>query len=49
MKNVRIRNYSGQYFPAFGLNTDQSNSKYGHILRSALTIDKISVSRKDQE
>ena len=33
-KNVRIRKYSGPYFSAFGLNTDQNNSEYGHILRS---------------
>ena len=26
-KNVRIRSYSGPYFPAFGLN----NSEYGHF------------------
>ena len=32
MKRVRIRSYSGLYFPAFGLNTDQNNSKYGHFL-----------------
>ena len=24
VKSVRIRSYSGRYFPAFGLNTDQS-------------------------
>ena len=33
-KDVRIRKYSGLYFSAFGLNTDQSNSEYGHFLRS---------------
>ena len=27
VKSVRIRNYSGRYFPAFGLNTDQNNSE----------------------
>ena len=26
--------YSGLYFPAFGLNSDQNNSEYGHFLRS---------------
>ena len=36
MKSVRIRSYSGPYFPAFGLNTDQNNSEYGHILRSKI-------------
>ena len=34
MKDVRIWNFSGPYFPAFGLNTDQKNSKYGDFLRS---------------
>ena len=41
VKSVRIRSYSGPYFPAVGLNTkriqentDQNNSKYGHFLRS---------------
>ena len=36
MKSVRIRGYSGPYFRAFGLNTDQNNSEYGHILRSEI-------------
>ena len=44
VKSVRIRCYSGPYFPAFGLNTerygmwenaDQNNFKYGHFLRNA--------------
>ena len=26
--------YSNPYFPTFGLNTDQINSKYGYLLRS---------------
>ena len=30
VKSVRIRSYSGPYFPAFGLN----NTEYGHFLRS---------------
>ena len=34
VKRVRIRSYSGPYFPAFGLNTDQNNSKDGHSSRS---------------
>ena len=34
LKIVRIRNYSGPYFSAFGLNTDQNNSEYEHFLRS---------------
>ena len=29
-----IRSYSGPYFPAFRLNTDQNNSEYGHFLWS---------------
>ena len=36
MKSVRIRSYSGPYFPAFGLNTDQNNSEYGHFLDSVM-------------
>ena len=39
VKIFRIRSYSGQYFPAFGLNTvrmgenaDQNNFEYGHFL-----------------
>ena len=34
VKSVRIGSYSGPYFPAFGLNTDQDNSEYRHFLRS---------------
>ena len=34
IKSVRIPSYSGPYFPAFGLKTDQNNSEYGHFLRS---------------
>ena len=34
VKKIRIRSYSGPYFPGFGLNTDQNNSEYGHFLRS---------------
>ena len=33
-KSVRIRSYCGLYFPVFGLNTDQNNSKYGPFSRS---------------
>ena len=29
VKRVRIRSFSGSYFPALGLNTDQKNSEYG--------------------
>ena len=34
VKSFRVRSFSGLYFPAFGLNTDQKNSEYGHFLRS---------------
>ena len=34
VKSVRIRSYSGLYFPIFGLNTGQNNSEYRHTLRS---------------
>ena len=34
--SVRIASYSGPYPPAFGLNTDQDNSEYGHFSRSAI-------------
>ena len=39
VKSVRIRSYSGPYFPPFRLNTDQNNSEYGHFLRSALNLN----------
>ena len=35
VKSVRIRSFSGLYFSASGLNTDQKKSEYGHFLRSA--------------
>ena len=35
VKSVRIRSFSGPYFPSFGLNTHQKNSEYGHFSRSA--------------
>ena len=31
MKSVRIRSFSGLYFPAFALNTDQKILEYGLI------------------
>ena len=34
VKSFHIRSYSGSHFLAFGLNTDQNNSIYGHFLRS---------------
>ena len=38
VKSVHIWSYSGLYFPAFGLNTNQNNSKYGLFLRSVLLL-----------
>ena len=38
VKSVRIRSYSGPYFPTFGLNADQNNIKYGHFLRSEYRV-----------
>ena len=37
VENVRIRSYSGPYFPAFGLivRISPNKSEYGDILRSA--------------
>ena len=40
VKSIRIRGFSGPYFPAFGLNTDWKNSEYGHSLRSVLICSK---------
>ena len=34
VKSVRIRSFSGPYSPAFGMNTNQKNSEYGHFSRS---------------
>ena len=33
VKSVQIRSFSGPYFPAFGLNTEQKNSVFGHFSR----------------
>ena len=33
VKSVRIQSFSGPYFPAFGLNTNQENCKSGHFSR----------------
>ena len=35
--------FSGPYFPAFGLNTDQKNSVFGHFSRSVCLNDKVSA------
>ena len=37
-KKDRIRSYSGPYFPAFELNTDQNNSEYGQFSRSEVLL-----------
>ena len=31
MKSIHIWSFSGPYFPAFGLNTNQKNSEYGNV------------------
>ena len=38
VKSACIWSYSGPHFPAFGLNTDQKNSEYGHFSGSAIYI-----------
>ena len=38
VKSVRIRSYSGPYFPTFGQNTDQNNSEYGRFSRSDMNM-----------
>ena len=38
VKSARIRSYSGPYFPALGLNTDQNKSEYGHFLPSVCFV-----------
>ena len=44
VKSVRIRSFSGPYFPAFGLNTDETNSEYGHFLRSVNSYHNLIIS-----
>ena len=34
VKSVSIWSFSNPYFPAFGLNANRKNSKYGPFLRS---------------
>ena len=34
VKSARVWSFCGSYFPAFGMNTDQKNSEYGHFPRS---------------
>ena len=45
VKSVHIRSYSGPYFPAFGLNTDQNTSEHGHFLSIASNVRLNKVSR----
>ena len=45
VKKVRIRRFSGPYVPAFGLNTNQKNSKYRHFSRSATSLCFSSLGR----
>ena len=46
VKSVRIRGFSGPYFPAFGLNTDQkiSNTDTFHVVHSRVTASTIKIS-----
>ena len=48
LKSVRIRSYSGPYFPAFELNTDKNNSEYGHFLCSVSELFSSDVSLRGQ-
>ena len=41
VKRVRIRSFSGPYSPAFGLKTDQKNSKYGRFSHKLFTRHKL--------
>ena len=45
IKVVRIRGYSGSYFPAFALITDQSNTEYGNFSRRDLVEHLMSIFR----
>ena len=43
VKIIRIRSYSSSHFPAFKLNTDQDNSKYGYFSDSVAFIALIPI------
>ena len=43
VKNVFVLSFSGPYFSAFGLYTDQKNSEYGYFLRSDTKTDKLNA------
>ena len=46
VKGVHFQSFSGPYFPAFGLHTDQKNSEYGQFSRIAWLLWKLSSSSK---
>ena len=46
VKRVCIRNFSGPYFPVFGLNMDRNNSEYRHFSRSVDDLLKSEYSQK---
>ena len=43
VKSTQIWSYSCLYFPAFGLNTGQNNSEYGHFLCSGSFKDTLNL------
>ena len=49
VKSVRIRSFTGPYFPTFGLNTEQKNSEYGHFPHSELKVIKTLAFRKKKD
>ena len=48
MKSVCIRSFSGPYFPAFRLNTDEKNSEYRHFSSSGLEFYFFRVSDSEK-
>ena len=40
VKSLRIRNFSGRYFPTLRLNTDQKNSEYRHFSGSEQDVNR---------
>ena len=49
VKRVRIRSFFGLYFPAFGMNTDRKNSKYGHFSHSESSFSLPPENMKESE
>ena len=47
VESLRISSYSGPYFLAFGLNTDQHNYEYGHFLRGNSPSMELTLSREE--